>query len=291
MKKIAAILLNYNSSADCRKCVASLRQQEGVELEIVIVDNCSRPEEADAARSLAREQGCTFIAADANRGYNAGNNVGLRHAAGLGCEYALIANPDMEFPQIGYVASLAAEMQQRPDVAVVGSDIMTPEGIHQNPRNYAECGWTDSFDWLTAILKRGRDTGDIPDWIENPGESHDCRGLNGCCFLIRMDFAKRIGFFDERVFLYGEEPILAHQVAVSGLKMRYLASVKAVHNHRKSKEPASAFCLKHWKHSRIHYVKTYSNYPWYGKWVAILSQHLYFMSLSLSNKIKHRRNG
>ena len=287
MEKIAVVILNYNSAADCRKCVASLRQQEGVELEIVIVDNCSRAEEADAARSVAREQGCTFIAAGENRGYNAGNNVGLRHAAGLGCEYALIANPDMEFPERGYVARLAAEMRQRPDVAVVGSDIVTPEGIHQNPRNYRESSWTDSFDWVATALRRNvQEDDNVPEWIENPHESHDCLGLNGCCFLIRMDFVRRIGYFDEGVFLYGEEPILAHQVKVSGMKMRYEAAVRAVHCHLKSKEPASAFCMKHWKHSRIHYVKVHSGYPWYGKWVAILSLHLNFMALSLARKLR-----
>lgn len=291
MKKIAAIILNYNSSADCFKCVSHLKHQQGVKLKMVIVDNCSRPEETEAAERLAQEQGCTFIASRENRGYNAGNNIGLRYAAGLGFEYALIANPDMEFPQTDYVSRLAAEMQQRPDVVVVGSDIVTPEGIHQNPRKYDKCVWTDSFNWLTAIMKRSRITRDLPDWIENPGESHDCRGLNGCCFLIRMDFVKQIGFFDEGVFLFGEESILSYQVAVNGLKMHYLASVQALHNHRKSKEPVSAFCLKHWKHSRIYYVKKYTNYPWYGKLVAIFSIHLYFLSLSLSNTIKSKLNG
>ena len=77
--KVAVIILNYNSSADCCKCVADLKQQKGAELEIIIVDNCSRKEDASAVEQLAAEQGCTFIAAAENRGYNAGNNFGLRY--------------------------------------------------------------------------------------------------------------------------------------------------------------------------------------------------------------------
>ena len=77
--KVPVILLNYNSSADCCKCVADLKRQEGVELEIIIVDNSSRTEDALAVEKLAAEQGCTFIAAAENRGYNAGNNIGLRY--------------------------------------------------------------------------------------------------------------------------------------------------------------------------------------------------------------------
>ena len=77
--KVAVIVLNYNSSDDCRKCISDLKRQEGVELEIIIVDNCSRTEDALAVEKLAAEQGCTFIAAAENRGYNAGNNIGLRY--------------------------------------------------------------------------------------------------------------------------------------------------------------------------------------------------------------------
>ena len=70
--KVPVILLNYNSSADCRKCISDLKRQEGVSLEIIIVDNCSRKDDTLAVKELAEEQGCTFISAKENRGYNAG---------------------------------------------------------------------------------------------------------------------------------------------------------------------------------------------------------------------------
>ena len=131
--KVPVILLNYNSSADCRKCISDLKRQEGVELEIIIVDNCSRKEDALAVAQLATAEGCTFIAAKENRGYNAGNNIGLRYAANKGYEYALIANPDMEFPQRDYVMRLVKEMEARKEVAVAATDITSPELVHQNP--------------------------------------------------------------------------------------------------------------------------------------------------------------
>ena len=82
--KDPVILLNYNSSADCTKCVSDLKRQEGVELEIIIVDNYSREDDSLAVEQLAKAEGCTFIAAKENRGYNAGNNLGLRYATGRG---------------------------------------------------------------------------------------------------------------------------------------------------------------------------------------------------------------
>ena len=151
MMKVPVILLNYNSSADCRKCVADLQRQEGVELEIIIVDNCSRKEDASAVERLATEQGCTFIAAAENRGYNAGNNIGLRYAAGKGYSYALIANPDMEFPQQDYVYSLAKKLEDDPMVAVVGSDISNPSGLHQNPLR--EIAYWEELLWPIVYIR------------------------------------------------------------------------------------------------------------------------------------------
>lgn len=283
MEKIAVVILNYNSSGDCRKCVSHLKRQEGVELEIVIVDNCSRAEEADAAARIAREQGCTFIAAGENRGYNAGNNVGLRHAAGLGCEYALIANPDMEFPERGYVARLAAEMRQRPDVAVVGSDIVTPEGIHQNPM-MRDGDWRSSFGWIQSFFRKKK--ADTYDFIDNYAESHYCSKVSGCCLLVRMDFMERIGYFDERVFLYCEEAILSRQVEREGMKMYYIADARAIHAHVKSEKGDPVARFRHWKRSRFHYIDNYSGDSRWGRMMAKLSMTAYVFMITALLRLK-----
>ena len=124
--KIATILLNYNSSNDCKKCIGYLLRQQGLQQEIIVVDNCSRDEEKRAIELFCQENGITFIANSINSGYNAGNNVGLRYAAEQGYEYALIANPDMEFPQPDYIDKLLQPMIADKDIVECGSDIVTP---------------------------------------------------------------------------------------------------------------------------------------------------------------------
>lgn len=279
--KIAVIILNYNSSADCSKCVSFLKRQEGVELELVLVDNCSP--DADQVEALCREQGCTFIASPENRGYNAGNNIGLRYAAEQGYEYALIANPDMEFPQTDYVVRLYKQMLNNRNVVACGSDICTPSGIHQNPKDNGDGSWVTSFDWIKQLF-RGKKTKTVPDWIGNPYESAPCKVLNGCCLLLRLSFVKSINYFDENTFLYGEEAILGRQIELAGKQAYYYADIYAVHNHIKSKEGNAAFRFKHWKQARLLYVRKYSGYPFYGRWLAVLSIHLYFFVLSVNDR-------
>ena len=256
MSTISVIVLNYNSSADCCKCVADLQRQEGVELEIIIVDNCSRKEDASAVEQLAAEQGCTFIAAKENRGYNAGNNIGLRYAAEKGYEYALITNPDMEFPQRDYVRRLIEEMEARKEVAVAATDITSPDLSHQNPMMPDPKGWQSSFNWVKVILKRS--SKETPDFIGDFKTSHVCKKVSGCCLMVRMDFIKRIGFFDEQVFLYCEEAILSKQVEQAGLKMYYVANLQAVHRHVKSTKGNPRKRFKAWISSRLYFERHYN---------------------------------
>lgn len=282
--KIAIIILNYNSSADCRKCIGFLKLQQGVEAEIVVVDNCSREEERKAVESVCKEKGCTFIANNENRGYNAGNNVGLRYAAEKGYEYALIANPDMEFPQNDYLLKLAEKMQSDEEIVVCGSDIIGADGIHQSPMG-KEGNWRSSFGWIKDILHR-KQKNEAYDFIDNYKESHYCHKISGCCLMLRMSFIKEIGFFDEKVFLYCEEAILSRQVEIAEKKMYYLATAQAVHRHVKSDKGDPVKRFKAWGKSRCYFIDRYSNDSWLGKQIAKLSMRTYVMVFTLYDIIK-----
>lgn len=282
--KIATIILNYNSSTDCRKCIGYLKAQQGVEQEIVVVDNCSRDDERKAVETLCKEQGCTFITNNENKGYNAGNNVGLRYAAEKGYEFALIANPDMEFPQIDYLATLLAQMQTNEDIVVCGSDIIGADGIHQSPMG-KDGDWRGSFGWIKEILGKKKKS-DAYDFIDNYSESHYCHKVSGCCFMIRMSFLKEISFFDENVFLYCEEAILSRQVEIAGKRMYYLATAQAVHRHVKSDKGDPVTRFKVWGKSRCYFIDRYSKDHWLGKQIAKLSMKMYVMTFTLYKKIK-----
>ncbi len=282
--KIAIIILNYNNSTDCCKCIGYLQHQQGIEQEIVVVDNCSREDDRNAVETLCKEQNCTFIANSENRGYNAGNNAGLRYAVEKGYEYALIANPDMEFPQKDYLYRLAEKLQNDTDIVVCGSDIIGADGIHQSPMG-KEGNWRNSFGWIKDILRRKKQ-GEAYDFIDNYKESHYCHKVSGCCFMIKTAFLEQINFFDEKVFLYCEEAILSRQVEIAGKKMYYLASAQAVHRHVKSEKGNPMKRFKTWGKSRCYFIDHYSQDSWIGKQIAKLSMKMYVLAFVIYNKLK-----
>lgn len=267
---IAVIILNYNSRADCRKCIGFLKRQEGVEMEIVVVDNCSSREgEQEAIKQLCEEQSCTFIQANENRGYNAGNNIGLRYVAEKGYKYALIANPDMEFPQIDYLKRMVEAMEQDEDIAVCGSDIVTPEGRHQNPQR--ESTYQEELLWPITYLRYHRKGNWFLDDYSKPGY---CEKISGCCLMVRMNFVKHINFFDESVFLYSEESILAKQVLLNKKKMYYLRDAYAIHRHIKSEKGNPANNLQELFSSREYYLSKYSGYNGFALKMLLISKSL-----------------
>lgn len=279
--KVSVIILNYNSSADCRKCVSFLKRQTGVDLELVLVDNCSRPEDLELLRQLAAEQDCTLIENRENCGYNAGNNIGLRYAVEKGYKYALIANPDMEFPQLDYIERLVAKMEEGEKIAVVASDIVSMDGIHQNPM-CRDGNWRSSFGWITGFFRKKR--ADTYDFIDNYRDNHICSKVSGCCFLVRLDFVKSIGYFDENVFLYCEEAILSRQVEQYNMRMYYLADIQAVHAHVKNEKGDPVARFKHWKKSRLYFIDRYSGDSWIGKKIASFSMSLYVLVYTILKK-------
>lgn len=281
--KIAVITLNYNSSADCAKCVSFLKRQENVELDIVIVDNLSQAGDMAYIKELCETENCTLLLNEQNKGYSAGNNVGLRYAVDQGYRYALIANPDMEFPQTDYIKRLVERMKMDYRIAVAGTDIIGPDGMHQNPMK-PDGNWRDSFGWIKSFFKRK--PADAYDFIDKYQTSHYCYKLGGCCMMVNLAFIKEIGYLDEYPFLYCEEAILSKQVERTGWYMYYLATIQAVHRHIKKEKGDPIRRFREWRRSRIYFIERYSDDCWPGKQIAKFSMRVYIALMILVSKIK-----
>lgn len=275
---IGVVVLNYNSISDTLKCMDFLSRQEDVILDIIIIDNHSASsEEVTALQKICAKRGARFKCAASNNGYNAGNNIGIRMALESGCDAVLIANPDMEFPDSQYVATLYHELMLRPDCAAISGAIIGPDGRHQTPMT-RDGAWTQSFSWLKMVLTRSRkDAGSDgnADFIDNPYEPHNCAKLSGCCLMLSSAYLKKHGLMDENVFLYCEESILSRQVESVGYKMYYTPAVSAVHRHVSVKKGDPRPRFRHWRDSRLYFIKKYSSWPWYGRVLASLSFRMY----------------
>lgn len=274
MLRLGIVILTYNSERDLPLCLEGILAQRDVAADVIVVDNGSQAVSRDKMRADVRNalpdvleleasqklpsdyrRGAgLFVSNDSNAGYSAGNNIGARLAVSLGCEAVLIVNPDIRIEDSGYLAKLAATLFASERNAVAASAVWNLAGVNENPM--FEPGLVreilSPLFMLFAGLSRRRFGGN-PRLSTPTGNDK----FSGCCFLVRSTFLERIGYFDENVFLYCEEAILAEQVRRAGLSSVYTAEISAVHAHRTSEKGDPVRRLSVWARSRRYYHARY----------------------------------
>lgn len=274
---VAGVILNYNSFEDCKKCINFLKEQIDVNLHIIVVDNNSE-KDVNRLKEFCEKNQCIFISNSENRGYSAGNNIGLKKGVEIGCKYGIIINPDIEIRERRYVKKAIDVLEKNSQIAVLGTDIINVLGQHQNPLR--EVRWVEEVFWPFEIIRNKIRKKTLP-YIMKYKKSGFCEKVSGCCFFIRMDFVEKMGYFDEAVFLYCEEPILAKTVKKMGYKEFYLAELVAYHIHKKEEKGDPKKRLLEFYKSRSYYIKKYSGYKGVFLKIALLSrkiQNIIFLS-------------
>ncbi len=256
MKKVMAVILNYNSIEDSIKCAKLLKKQEAVDLETVIIDNDSNDDRLEELKDFCLKNDIMFIENKENRGFSAGNNVGLRKAAEKDYPYAIIVNPDVEIRDREYISKAIEKMEKDEQIAVLGTDIINIRGQHQNP--IREPRVLEQIFWPYAVIKN-KLSKKLP-YVCDFTKSGYCEKVSGCCFFVRMSFLKKAEYLDENVFLYSEEPILSAKVKKEKMKEYYMHNLKAYHMHKTSEKGNPSKNFEMLVKSREYYLKEYTPY-------------------------------
>jgi GT2 family glycosyltransferase len=223
MIEVSIVIVSYNTRDDLGRCLASLHDAHpSAAHEIIVVDNASADDSADAARAWSDVQ---IIEAGANRGFAAANNIGIRASRGA---HLLLLNSDTIVPA-GAIDRLLDELRRHPDVAVVGPRLTDGHG-------HPELSFGSMISPLAELrqkrLVRGLAQGDPavsrrvqeltsheqwPDWV------------SGACLLVRRADAEAVGLLDERFFMYTEDVDFCAAIRARGRKILFTPSASVVH--------------------------------------------------------------
>ncbi|HDR9128311.1 TPA: glycosyltransferase, partial [Burkholderia vietnamiensis] len=116
--KVSAIVLTYNNLHLTKDCLDSLeRYSDGVDLEIVIVDNASSDGSPAYLSAWAASRGkVKLILNDDNHGFAGGNNQGLAAATG---DYLVILNNDTVVTR-GWAMRMVNHLRHNPELGIIG---------------------------------------------------------------------------------------------------------------------------------------------------------------------------
>ena len=223
--KIACIVLNYNDSETTISLVDYIKRYQIIDY-IIIIDNASTDDSIKELDKLSSEK-IVVYQAKRNAGYGAGNNVGIQIARErYECDIALIANPDVEFEE-SCIEKLVECFGRNPQAAVVA-----PVQKNQKGQVIKSTAWKIPSGLkyaLSALFFAGRvfRTERIPQ--NQKYWQVDC--VTGAFLAVRVDFFLKVGGYDERIFLYGEETTLGYRLKQKGLQSFVVTDEFYLHRH------------------------------------------------------------
>ncbi|MEY4455855.1 MAG: hypothetical protein RL440_205 [Bacteroidota bacterium] len=234
LNSVYVIILNYQSFQDTIDYVDNLKNQDGIHLFILVVDNCSPNNSFEILKyHFSNSDHVEVIKSERNGGYAYGNNFGLRYIENRNVDYVIISNNDIEISDTMLVSKMINKYNELDNPAFV-SPMMLVDGKINNfdsawklPTIASELfSSTFLFSFFGYFYLKSRFYK-----IENISKSFievDC--LPGSFFMGTQVSFQKINYFDEGTFLYMEETIIGQKVKKLDLKNYLFTSLTYKHN-------------------------------------------------------------
>lgn len=229
---ILAVILNYKTpDMTLRAAEAAMRELDGLNAELVIVDNDSKDGSFEALTAAVHTTGwpVRVLQSGHNGGFGAGNNFGMRSGLsnGQAPDFYYILNSDA-FPDAGSIRALRDYLVKHANVGFAGSFIHGPDGLpHQTafrfPSVLGELEAAMRFGPVSRLLQRFI----VP--LPVPHETVMVDWLAGASMMMRGQTLSQIGLFDEAFFLYFEETDLCRRAALAGWPTVYVRESAVTH--------------------------------------------------------------
>lgn len=241
--KIGFVFTNYNSSEYTKDLIKSLAHfNNQLNYPIIIVDNNSDEKNINELKLLKEgNQNVHIILSHTNLGYFKGLNVGINYIRENFKEitHMVIGNNDLIFPK-DFLDSLQKRSEIFEQFPVISPNIITEDGIHQNPHVIKEISFAREFvydiyfanyffaksiKYLAKITNRFTDRND-----ESKHEiAQPIYQGHGSCYILGHMFFNNFNELFAPTFLMGEEFFLSIQLREKNYQIYYEPSIKIIH--------------------------------------------------------------
>lgn len=228
-KKIGIVILNYKDHENTKKLCNLIEKYVSID-KIAVVDNLS-PDSSFEILKKIKSKKIDVIQSDRNGGYSYGNNYGAFYLINkYKIDILFIANPDVEFDE-NFIIKCSEIINK--DIVQATSGIM----LDLNGKKSKWSGKINNFfeDLIdcTIFLKQFFLNYTF-NYTYTKNELIYVDFLPGSLFAINANIFKRINGFDDNVFLYYEESILALKLRKHGYNLALCRDISFKHIHSAS---------------------------------------------------------
>jgi GT2 family glycosyltransferase len=223
---VSALVVSHNSKDRLLQCLQAFFTSADVPVEAVVADNDS----SDGSPAAVTDEfpQATVLVQSKNLGYGRAANIGLERCQG---RFVLLLSPDVIVdPQC--VGRLADFLLTRPDAGAVGPRLAFPNGkLDPDARRASPIPSTLFYQTvgLSKLFPKSPRFGRHNMGHVSDTEVHEMDAGTAACLMLRTSALDRVGFFDPRYFMFGEDLDLCYRLKLGGWKVFYLPSAKATH--------------------------------------------------------------
>ena len=246
------VLYNNDTNILADAITSILNTQQDVFL--YLIDNSP----TDYLNKLNNKNNIEYIHNPSNPGFGASHNIAIKKSIERNSDYHLVLNPDVYFNS-GTLEDILSFMKSHPAIGHLMPKILYPNGQMQylcktNPTFF------DLFarGFLPGFLKRFFKTRlnkyeyrsyNLEDII------YDIPYLSGCFMFFRTNTLKKVGFFDEKIFMYLEDADITRRFLKVSRTVYYPNAI--VYHHY------AGLTHKKWKYK---WITIKSAFTYFNKW-------------------------
>lgn len=248
---IDIVIVNWNSGDLLSRCIDAIftKANEDLLVGVYIIDNNSTD---TSLQALPAHHKLHIIQNTVNAGFSKACNQGFRLST---APFVLLLNPDTVLMETT-LADCISCMQAQKEIDILGCQLLNDEGEitptcarFPKPIRYVY----HALGLSTFAPKRFHPPTLMTDW--NHKESRMVDQVMGAFMFIRREIFEKIGYFDERFFVYYEELDYSLRLKIAGGKSFYNSQIQAIHSGMGTTEKVKAFRLFLSLRSRLQYAK------------------------------------
>ena len=216
MKKVTAIIVNWNNKDVIVECIQSLLDQNRNEIDIIVSDNGSKDDSVEFIRKCFPS--IKIIENGENLGFGSAVNRGLGLAKG---DYLLFLNSDLKLHS-KCVGELAKVLESDSNVGGTIPKILHID--HQNTIN--SLGVLINYTGIAYPNLLGQ---------KDPGYQEPFESACGGIFMLKREVYETVGGFDEDLFLYHEDHDLSWRIRLAGWHLKVIPQAIMCHHYKFNK--------------------------------------------------------
>lgn len=227
---IGVVVLNYNGASLTCNLVEKINNYDSVK-KIIIVDNHSTDNSLLVIKKhFSKKHKVEILLSDKNGGYSSGNNLGLKWLAEQSnCKTAIVCNPDVLFDE-DFVQKLDRALIDNKSYGLLTGIMLDPDGTITKNQFWDLPTFLEDFSKGFFIFNFLIKKNNLGLKMTKENTILECVPA-GSVEAVNLDYMREVDFFDESVFLFYEENILAKKLKEKKYKTGILLSSNYYHYH------------------------------------------------------------